>query len=1121
MAGMSEAPTMQRHPISGRRSRMVRSWTPKPFSAALAPLAASLLLAGLCTSIPVAQAQTSATGPDITRYAGQDRYETSLSIAEALLAERGGTLEWAVVVSGRSWPHAVVAASLAGALDAPVLLSPPNELRDDTADFLSRAGVSNIFVVGTSSSPGISDSVVEELVSHGHVVERVAGDSASTTSVAVAERLGVILRERSGTSARVGLMPGYGPAAIVASSAVFADALVAGPVSAYGEHPVLLTSPQDLDSGVADYLVEANVEHVIVMGGTAAISSTVERALEDLGLDVTRLAGTSRFETAVRLAELVHSRYADESGRVCFANAEIGLARARVPFDSFSAAPLLAARCASLILTDRRTTNAATHNHLTTAGNPVAPGIGSLRIHVFGGQAAVADDVVHQYLADSSTGTASEVQPLASSSSGCGGGGQTRVDLAVADLIFHVSWNRDCSRMAYVNVERELWVANGDGSEARRLPGQHTKPRQPTWSPDGTHIAYNELVGTGSDASFSTIIVNADGGETVRVIGDVLPTTSPSWSPDGTRLAITRQVAPPGWERDHQLVDRFIVIVDAENGIETPLRRGGPDEVALSWSPDGRRIAYGSGGESSGSLWVMKTDGTGHRYLTAADWRRGANWSPDSTRLAAYRNLSGSADDFGENGIVVVDLKGLGESFIPLDKALLKERVFPDRAPQWSPDGQRLLFHNATESPWRYQLPANNWMQLANVPPQAPILAATCKPPSFPEGHTAGFPLPSWARASTGVLRVAVLHVDFPDAVATHSTESESKWSMWRAAKYLKTMSYGKLDVEYIPHSTWLRAEHEHNHYLGDSMWGELLWDPIGEHAVELADRDGFDFSDIDIVITVLPSGYFGDGGNEGDDVSADGNTMRSIRLNHRPEGAGNPGYEPSPHVRDWGPVAAHEILHSLGLADLRWEHVAAFALWPLNHPNAPPPLPAGERWARVTFGSMDLNGRARTSGKYYQDDRQEMLAWSRWQLGWLDSRQVECASGPAAEFRLSPVAEPGAGTAMAAHQVSAHGVIVMESRRLLGYDEPDSDTYAGVADGQYNRNYLNEGVLVYTVNSRHSDHPALLANDDGRGNLAGHPLLDVGESVSVAGYTITVTEDTGSEYVVSIRESD
>ena len=40
-----------------------------------------------------------------------------------------------------------------------------------------------------------------------------------------------------------------------------------------------------------------------------------------------------------------------------------------------------------------------------------------------------------------------------------------------------------------------------------------------------------------------------------------------------------------------------------------------------------------------------------------------------------------------------------------------------------------------------------------------------------------------------------------------------------------------------------------------------------------------------------------------------------------------------------------------------------------------------------------------------------EMLAWSRWQLGWLDATQVRCIGGSHATVTLSPISQPREGS--------------------------------------------------------------------------------------------------------------
>lgn len=1081
---------------------------------AMVLLLISAVLASIAAPIAaMASTQQSSQIPINTqRYGSADRYSTSLDIAEEVIADAGGTLGWAVLVSGQSWPDAVVASSIAGALGAPVLLTPPGELRIDTERFLERADITDIIVIGSPARPGVSDAVTGQLTEAGYSVERITGRDRYDTGVEVARRLGEILRSHSRDGAAAGSMPGFGVTAIVASGAVFADALVSGPVSAYGGHPVLLTPPQRLDAGVAAYLREASVEHVVLMGGTAALGQSVERALADLDIEATRLAGATRFETAVRMSEFVRGRYSRDPE--CFSYAHLGIARDRVPFDSISAGPLLARHCASLLLTDPRRTNIATQDHLGAArSSAAASGTDALGIHVFGGTAAVSAGVLSAYFDISDT----KAEPVALNAT-CGGNGSTLIPLEIAVPMYRATWSPDCSRVAYLRLYNELWVANGDGSDARRLLGANTRAHSPAWSPDGTRIAFAAADYSGGVAAKHIYVVNADGSGTRQLTSGEVNDDSPSWSPDGKQMVFQRRDGIGSDYTNEALAqDQHLIILNLGNGDEEALFEGGEAEFSPAWSPDGKRIAF----TGWATLWLADSDGTGKRVLTddGSTWR-GVTWSPDSKRLATVRFRNA---DEGGVAVVVVDADGIGEELIPVPGLAPDNNYLPDRAPQWSPDGRRLFSQLSNEDPFNTSpRPGMNWMQVMAAPEIGVPARRTCKLPSRADSYTTGFPLPSWAPSAIGTLRVAVLFVDFPDANVHYSTELEASSSLAYVERYFDHSSSGRLDIEFVPHHVWLRAEHNVDHYENERFYNGLLDARIGEHAVQLADDD-FDFSDIDIVLVVMPSTLFSGGGNEGSSVSADGNSMRHVRMNHRHYGFGSnaDGSLRTPSINPWGRTAVHEMMHSLGLRDLYWEHTLGFRLWPLGDPLAPPSLPEGESWALMEFGMMQLNGYDQVTGGNLKDRRLEMLAWSRWQLGWLDDAQVECLTSDFSTIALRAAAEAGTGTAMAAVQVSANSAIVIESRRLIGYDSPSTHTRQRVAAGEQDPQYLAEGVLVYTVNSLRGEHPVSLVQDNGRAYLKDFPLLAEGDSVSVAGYTISVVDDTGYEHVVSVRKND
>ena len=100
------------------------------------------------------------------------------------------------------------------------------------------------------------------------------------------------------------------------------------------------------------------------------------------------------------------------------------------------------------------------------------------------------------------------------------------------------------------------------------------------------------------------------------------------------------------------------------------------------------------------------------------------------------------------------------------------------------------------------------------------------------------------------------------------------------------------------------------------------------------------------------------------------------------------------------------------------------------------------------------------------------------------------------------------------------HEMIVIENRRMLGYDAGTPETSpSGSVPGH---GLLEEGVLVYTVDSRLStgELPTVIAGDPGNAQFSEFPVLGPGESVTVRGYTIRVTAETGNTYTIAVEPS-
>ncbi|WP_419838656.1 cell wall-binding repeat-containing protein [Candidatus Poriferisodalis sp.] len=653
--------------------------------------ALAVLLVGAVSLIVPLSAATAAglDDVDVTRYGGADRYATSLLIAEAVATEAGGRLDTVVMVSGSSWTDAVVAAPLAGSLDAPVLATPPGELRADAARFLQRTGVTLAVLIGADSdTSGVGPAVVAELEALGITTERVTRPDQYANSVAVARRLGA-----------PGEMGRLGRTAVVASGRVFADALVAGTFAARGGHPILLTKPEIFRRDVARYLTDRDVEHVVLMGGKAALHQVIEDAITDLGIEVTRLAGATRYDTAVEAAEFIDGRYGDG----CFSPRRIGLARARVPFDSFSAGPLLARLCAPLLLADPGAVPRSTAEFLNDALEVRARVPRDAGLHVFGGNAAVSRKAVDHYLDDPLGTEGGRLRPPGPCVPGLG---NEPIQVLADVFSHHAAWSPDCTKIAYTGWTEPyigaFYIAGVDGSDPVMVFDHGAG--SPAWSPDGSKIAFDRSSGkwVKGDPVSHIFVVDADGSNLVQLTSGEFGDRSPSWSPDGKRIAFARQDLNNREGIYEQYDDVFIAVVDADGSKLKTLTEGGLSDGYPAWSPDGRWIAYDRGQD----LWLMDTEGRNVRRITEEYSPDGHSWSPNSTAIA-YTTFAFVQDDTYSDGVrhdrtLFVTSLDSGRTvevvrYVSRPVSNTSRGTFTIiRRPQWAPDGRSIMYERNT-----------------------------------------------------------------------------------------------------------------------------------------------------------------------------------------------------------------------------------------------------------------------------------------------------------------------------------------------------------------------------------------------------------------------------------------
>lgn len=223
----------------------------------------------------------------VERLAGQDRYETARAIA--LDTFDGATT--AYVASGERFPDALAGNGIAGAGTGPILLVERDRVPTATSQALQELDVEEVVILGGTDavSAGVSATLAED-----HAVRRLAGVGRAETAVEIAEAID----QEVGIGAYDGRR-----AAFLARQDRFADALMVGPLAYNLTIPVLLTQTEVLTPVTAAALSDLDIEVVVIAGGTAAVSDAVERTVEATGVDVIRLAGDDRTETATAVAD--------------------------------------------------------------------------------------------------------------------------------------------------------------------------------------------------------------------------------------------------------------------------------------------------------------------------------------------------------------------------------------------------------------------------------------------------------------------------------------------------------------------------------------------------------------------------------------------------------------------------------------------------------------------------------------------------------------------------------------------------------------------------------------------------------------------------------------------------
>ena len=310
-----------------------------------------------------------------------------------------------------------------------------------------------------------------------------------------------------------------------------------------------------------------------------------------------------------------------------------------------------------------------------------------------------------------------------------------------------ITWSPDGR---YIVAGRDPRVATGVSSGLYRIPVEGgdpqpiTRPARPTFdiapafSADGRHLAYVSCDSAGVFLPWlvpeqcAVRVIDVDDGAAPTTEARTLATPPPeptgvAWSRDGQSILFTGGAPGPvrlwrlrvdgtrpperveiasewaGYPATAASRDRLVFsqfrwdshLYRFNAGLQAePVAASSSFETDPNLSPDGRRLAFGSGRSGHVAIWVAAADGSDARQLThnTQRWPGSPAWSPDGRWIAFDSSEVGD-----EVHIWTIDAEGGTPSQITNGPG-------SQTVPRWSRDGQWIYFsnhHNGVRNIWR------------------------------------------------------------------------------------------------------------------------------------------------------------------------------------------------------------------------------------------------------------------------------------------------------------------------------------------------------------------------------------------------------------------------------------
>ncbi|MGO9403475.1 MAG: protein kinase domain-containing protein [Terriglobales bacterium] len=222
-----------------------------------------------------------------------------------------------------------------------------------------------------------------------------------------------------------------------------------------------------------------------------------------------------------------------------------------------------------------------------------------------------------------------------------------------------LDFSRDGKWVTYVAYpEHTLWRSRVDGSDRLQLTYAPVLAGLPHWSPDAAQIAYVDIE---PGRPWKTFLISAQGGAPQEMLAENRAQVDATWSPDGKKIAFGRNGAAGS--------DAQIISITDLVSHQVSIVPGSENLFSPRWSPDGQYLAALNLDSTKLLLFDFKTQKWSD-WITEPGIVGYLNWSQDGSYLY-YDNTFTDHPTFRRAKVgqthseLLVDLKGLPRYVTP------------------------------------------------------------------------------------------------------------------------------------------------------------------------------------------------------------------------------------------------------------------------------------------------------------------------------------------------------------------------------------------------------------------------------------------------------------------------